>query len=199
MKHLFLCLLSVTFSLYGWQKLKPKNGIEVYINDKAGSEIKQFKAGANFNINIHQFIPIIQSMYESCQPWMKQCLERKAIHQFSINHKIYYTYFSLPFPFENRDMILEYKLTENKKENSVYISLSGRPDFIPHRKEVTRVQVINGFWKIIQISDNQIYALYQMHMEPGGSIPAWMMNNFIEEKAFEMFEILKTITESKKS
>lgn len=121
---------------------------------------------------------------------MKQCIERKAIKEFSMNHKVYYTHFSVPFPFQNRDMIIDFRLTENKKENSVHISLQGRPGFILVRSGITRIQAVQGFWKIRQINEHQVHATYQMHLDPGGAIPAVVMNNLIKDRAFEMFEIL---------
>ena len=33
-----------------------------------------------------------------------------------------------------------------------------------------------GFWKLTPIAENKTKVEYQMHVEPGGYVPAWLAN-----------------------
>ena len=48
----------------------------------------------------------------------------------------------------------------------------------PSGGNATRPQVekINGFWKLIPMTESKVHVILQLHVEPGGVIPAWIVN-----------------------
>ena len=39
-----------------------------------------------------------------------------------------------------------------------------------------QVEKINGFWKLIPMTEDKVHVILQLHVEPGGVIPAWIVN-----------------------
>ncbi len=49
---------------------------------------------------------------------------------------------------------------------------------------MVRIPKSTGFWTITPISENQTKLEYQMHVEPGGYVPAWLANLKIVDTPF---------------
>jgi hypothetical protein len=77
------------------------------------------------------------------------------------------------------------------------VNVNGIPDYIPHIKGIVRMEKADGFWLLNSLDGKKINITYQMHVEPGGIIPAWLVNPFIKNVPYSTFEELRKIVEKK--
>jgi len=69
--------------------------------------------------------------------------------------------------------------------------LEGVPTYKPEAKGYVRVAQVEGFWKLVPKGDNQTEVTYQVHTEPGGSVPSWLANKFVVDAPFNTLKALK--------
>ena len=69
------------------------------------------------------------------------------------------------------------------------------PDYIPEKKNYIRLKEAEGFWQIKEIEENKISLIYQYYGEPGGSLPAWLVNMFIVDGPMDTLTNLKKMLE----
>ena len=50
---------------------------------------------------------------------------------------------------------------------------------------------VDGFWKLVPKGDNLTEVTYQVHTEPGGSVPALIANKFVVDAPFKTLQGLK--------
>ena len=154
--------------IFGWSNVFNKEGITVQIRKPKNSPIKEFRATAIFPVSAAKFVFIMEDMYSKCQKWMEECMVRRVAKQINAQEKYYYTYFKMPFPFQNRDMIIHFRLRQDLVKKRILVTLRGRPKFLKKRKGITRIRHVKGHWQIDRLASSKIKVTYQMHMNPGG-------------------------------
>lgn len=172
-----------------WKLEKEAEGIAIYTRNIDGSSIKEFKAEMTITCNIADVLRILQDV-NNYKNWMPDCIDSKLLKLMNENEQYYYIENKLPFPFENRDMILKAEISN--KEGIQTISLNAIPDYIQKIKKKTRIKVVKGKWELIPEKDGKVLIRHQLLVEPGGNLPAWLVNLKIIEQPFSTFKNLKT-------
>jgi hypothetical protein len=110
----------------------------------------------------------------------------------SENEQVHYMENSAPWPVSNRDGVYRFSFghTEEGGSRAVIVRVQAVPDYIPARKGKVRVPRSDGFWKVGPTATG-VRVTYQMHADPGGSIPAWMANSASVSSPFNTLKNLR--------
>lgn len=92
-----------------------------------------------------------------------------------------------------RDLILQVTTTRDA-DGSVTRALHGVADYLPLQQGFVRVSKVEGFWNLTPRED-EIEVVYQVHSEPGGSVPAWLANSFVVDAPFNTLQGLRQLAE----
>ena len=65
------------------------------------------------------------------------------------------------------------------------------PDYTPVPKNLLKVTLVKGIRKISINSKKSIHVDYMLELNPGGSLPAWVINLFSSKGPLETFENIK--------
>jgi hypothetical protein len=65
------------------------------------------------------------------------------------------------------------------------------PGIVPVKKDIVRIDHSSGKWLITPYSPGQVKVEYTIHVDPGGSLPAWLVNTFATEGPLHIFRNLK--------
>jgi len=120
---------------------------------------------------------------------MHECKSQKSLKQDG-DQNWTYTQFNAPFPVSNRDSILHIT-TSKAADGTVTRKLEEVPTYLPEEKGFVRVAQVDGFWKLVPKGDNQTEVTYQVHTEPGCSVPSWLANKFVVEAPFNTLKALR--------
>lgn len=184
-KILILVLLAVGFFQQPeWQLKKEKNGISIYTRSVAGSAFDEFKGVITFeNSSLEEVLAVISDIknYTTLYP---DCMNPKILKQEGKHNFIHYSQTKGPLTIKDRDCIMEQKTVIDKEGKHAKISLKPLPGYIPENKDMVRVRYGGGFWEIEENKSN-VKVIYQFHGEPGGDIPAWLANSFVETQPYQ--------------
>ena len=173
-----------------WKPVKEEAGIKVYTKTESGSEYKSFKAEMKVNCKIENIVEVLKNS-DIINSWIVNCKGIKLL-KTEDNDQYYYIETSLPFPFKNRDMVYHFQYIKINS-NQVRVDVTGIPDYIPPGEGFVRLAKANGYWLLAPIDTSTTAIAYQMHVEPGGLIPAWLANPFIVNVPFSTFNELRNI------
>lgn len=109
--------------------------------------------------------------------WMPDVKSAEVIEEISRNNFSYHMKLKVPFPFTNRDVVQQLIFTQSETE--LVIDLVNKPDAIETSKNYVRMPRADGRWTIHQISEDKISINFQYLTDPGGGIPAWLVNSFL--------------------
>ncbi len=173
-----------------WKLVKEEAGIKVYTKTEPGSDYKAFKAEMQVKCNIENIVEVLKNS-ERINNWIVNCKGVKLLKTDN-SDQYYYIETSLPFPFKNRDMVYHFQYIEINS-GQVRVNVTGIPDYVPPSEGIVRLAKANGYWLLTSIDTSGTAVTYQMHVEPGGLIPAWMANPFIVNVPFSTFKELRKI------
>jgi hypothetical protein len=193
-----IIVLLLTFSASAqenWNLVKEEAGIKVYTKTESGSKYKAFKAEMQVSCKIENIVEVLKNT-NSVNNWVVNCKGVKLLKTEDID-QYYYIETSLPFPFENRDMVYRFQYIEINSEQFKVI-VTGIPEYIQPKEGIVRMVKANGYWLLTSIDTDKTVLTYQMHVEPGGLIPAWLVNPFIKNVPFSTFKGLRNIVQKSK-
>jgi hypothetical protein len=113
------------------------------------------------------------------------------MRKVSENEVIYYSEIGTPWPATNRDFYADMKVNYNLAARSLNIVSMGMKDYQPEKKDLVRIPWSRGLWTVTTETGNRIHIQYILQADPGGSIPAWILNTFATKAPMETFSNLK--------
>ncbi|MCX8479402.1 MAG: START domain-containing protein [Chitinophagales bacterium] len=180
-----------------WHLEKDKDEIQIYTREVPGKQLKELRVVTHFNVNAHTFIAFISDV--PAQPkYLYNCLASKLLKSNSEKEHIYYQQTSLPWPCTNRDGVYRQLVQPDLKNNVVYIKIESVCKYLPEKDGFVRVPVLAATWKLNILPDNTILAEYQLSLDPGGLVPAWLVNLFIDKAPYDSFMKMKKMVHDKK-
>jgi len=97
--------------------------------------------------------------------------------------QIYYAVAKAPWPYKNRDGIYKNIFSWDAVNRTLTVKISMLEDNRELSDKFVRMDGY-GYWKVKEISANEIQIDFQMQVDPGGSIKAWMANMFVTDSPF---------------
>ncbi|WP_434574800.1 START domain-containing protein [Pseudomonas sp. Z3-6] len=188
---LTVLLATATAQAEDWQVAKEKDGIKVSLSEVAGSEYKAYRGVTVMKTTMAKLRSLQEDVAGACA-WIHECKSQKLLKHEG-DKSWTYTQFNTPWPVTPRDSVLKVT-TEEGADGSLTRKLEGLPGYLPEEKGFVRVTKVEGFWKFIP-KDGQVEVTYQVHTEPGGSVPSMVANKFVVDAPFNTLKALKELAE----
>ncbi|HXB32209.1 MAG TPA: START domain-containing protein [Puia sp.] len=195
MKALCVCLLYLpTFlpasNMKDWTLRREKDGIDIYSRPSDCSKINDIRVDMDLTGTVEQLAAIIRDV-SGYTDWVYATRTARMIRKVNENEVIYYAEVGTPWPAANRDYYADVKITFNQADHSMNVVSVGMKDYQPEKKDLVRVPMSRGSWTVTTQSSRKIHLQYILQIDPGGSIPAWILNSFVAKAPLETFSNLK--------
>ncbi|MEE1866579.1 MULTISPECIES: START domain-containing protein [Pseudomonas] len=174
-----------------WKVAKDEDGIKVSLGEVAGSEYKAYRGVTLIKAPLAKIKALQEDVVGACA-WIHECKSQKLLKAEG-DQSWTYTQFNTPWPVTPRDSILHVTTTEDA-DGSLTRKLEGVPKYLPEEKGFVRVTKVEGFWKLTP-KDGGTEVTYQVHTEPGGSVPSMVANKFVVDAPFNTLKALKAKAE----
>lgn len=128
---------------------------------------------------------------ENYTNWQYHTIEA-VILKVSDSSIIYRTVVEAPWPVSNREMVTEIKSRYDSSEKNLQVVTRSTNYAYPGSEELVRVPFSMGVWNVSVQGNSTLRIDYTLKIDPGGSVPAWLLNMAIAEGPFQSFSNLKT-------
>ena len=194
-KQFALCLFIVinaasAFAQDEWVLKKEKDGIKISARPSQFSKFNDLKIETDLTGNVSQLAAILLNV-EKYPEWAYATKSCTLIKKISNEEVIYYSEIDVPWPGTNRDFYADFKVMLDSSSHSLKVVSSGLKDYQPEKKNLVRIPMSKGTWNITTISNKLIHMEYILQVNPGGSVPAWILNMFATKGPMETFQNLK--------
>jgi len=171
-----------------WKLKKNKNGIEIFTTETDTSAFMAFKARMIIQGSVGAFVAVLQDL-DRMPDWGYNIEYARLLEKSGDTLQIYYSEASVPFPFANRDGIYLNRYIWNNKNRQLKVDIELLHNYMEVKEKLVRVKG-NGEWQVNVLADGRLEMIFRMQVDPGGEIPAWLVNMFIDETPYEtMFNI----------
>ncbi|HEY4322526.1 MAG TPA: START domain-containing protein [Mucilaginibacter sp.] len=194
-KILFIALLlmlrlSPSSAQSDWKLSTEKEGIRIYTSLVPDSKVKAIKVEGEFNATASQLVALIMDVNSSAE-WVYHVKSSVLVKRVSPSELYYYSEVTLPWPLVNRDFVAHLTVNRNPVTKVVTIDGPAVSGFVSVKNDIVRVTDSKGKWVITPINANRIKVEYTIHVDPGGTLPAWLVNMFATEGPLKIFKGIK--------
>ena len=174
---------------YKWKLSKDKDGIKVYQSELQHSSYKAIKVECLLEGNYDKLIAVLRNV-SGQKDWVYHNKTAYIVKQVNPYEFYYYTEATLPWPMSNRDAVVHLKMDRDSLNRFLKIMSVSVPDYISEKSGIVRVTKSTISWNVTMPTTNRINIIYIFEAEPGGSIPAWVANAFVDKGPYETFKKL---------
>jgi hypothetical protein len=168
---------------------KDKDGIKVYTCQESDSKFKSLRAefllpGTALD-QLRSFLLDGNNYYT----WQYNMVESKILNQANEDEMIVRSVIDAPWPVTNREMIV--RIIMQKEDHDLEVSVNAVPYDYPVSDDLVRVAFSQANWKVTKINDRDLSVYYTLRIDPGGSLPTWLVNMAMAEGPYETFRNLR--------
>lgn len=182
----------------GWTLKKSGSGIEIYLRDYPGSKTKEFRAMMRVpGARLSSLMGVFDDT-PSYPRWMHNCIEARLVKRISASERITYSATKAPWPVSTRDMVTHSIVRQDPTTLAVTLKINALPEFLPPVNGRVRIQKLDAAWTFRPEGNGDVLVTYQLHSEPGGSLPAGLANMAVTDLPFNTFIKLRNIIREEK-
>ena len=178
------------FSQDNWTLKLNKEGIKVYTKNLENSPYKAIKTICTINASVKKVTAVLLDVNTGAD-WIYATKKCTLLKQVSPLELFYYSEIAIPWPVSNRDFIVHLKVWQDKKTGIVTVEGDNKPTYLPEYKNIVRIQQSYSKWLVIPLPNGQVQIEHLLQVDPGGAVPAWLINMFATKGPYESFKNLR--------
>ena len=189
---LMLVFLLASVSVMGqkWELKTEEEGVKVYTRSVENSPIKAVKVECTLEASLSQLTAVLLDIPTSPE-WVYATKFCRVQKKLSANELIYHSEIEVPWPASNRDFIVRIKLEQDSVTKTVTVDGENLPQYVKEQKGVVRVMHTVSHWTATP-RGKYVDLVFTLHVDPGGLIPAWLINLFATRGPLETFRKLRS-------
>jgi hypothetical protein len=177
-----------------WEMIKDEGNIQVYTRKPKDAKLKEIRIIAEFKLDIDTLLKVLNNANQYTD-WVYKCEESKVVSTVNEEEFYYYVTSDLPFPASDRDLVVLCRQWIDK-DGIVHSQSIAKPRLMPDVKGFIRIQSYESRWKITPRADGMVHIDYEALSDPGGSIPAWIVNLAIAAGPLKTMKQLEKVVSS---
>jgi hypothetical protein len=165
----------------GWEYLRRVDDIELYRKPVAGSRFPALLARARIAAPATSVFPVI-SDYDHFTEFIPAVSASRVLQRSGANTRVYQR-LDLPMLFTDRHYVI--RITDTLDEAHGHVRVHWQLDAERSRTlspaDALLPDTFSGFWRLTDTPDGPgCAAVYAIHVEPGGRLPAWLFSRAAE-------------------
>jgi hypothetical protein len=193
---LFLNVIGASQAQDNWNEVKDKDGIKVFTRTNTVMSFKEFKATMIISGKVNDVLSVLFDV-EGLTTWGYNILKSELIERTGDSLQIYYAVAKAPWPYKDRDGIYSNKMIWDKELKTLLVEIDLLEKDMYSDNDFVRMDGY-GFWKIKERLSGEIEIDFQMQINPGGSIKAWVANMFVSDSPFYTMQKLREALKNEK-
>ncbi len=190
---LFLLLLSPANET--WVVRKSKNNISVYTRSVFTSDYKEIKITTKVKASLSTVVKALSDV-DHYTDWIYNCYSATLIKKVSDSDIITYQMLKVPWPVTDRDVVSHCRIYQDSKTKVVTISSDIVHGLIPEKDDFVRVKDFHSKYILTPQNDGFVDINYEMGTDPGGIVPAWLVNLVIVNAPYSTQENLNKLIQN---
>jgi hypothetical protein len=160
-----------------WEEIKNEDGIRAFKREVEGSSLVEFLGRGQVKAPILHIAAVLRDSDRE-KEWMEDCNGSFIVQWISATHAFSYNRTKSPvFFIQDRDTVVESTLKMIAEKRSLLVTFQSKEHKkVPPIDGVVRMPEVTGHWLLTQVDPETTEVEYQVHADPGGSLPHWLVN-----------------------
>lgn len=182
-------------SMYGqadWKLATEAQGIQVFTRSATGSNIKYLKLECFLDATIDQVVALLLDIPATAK-WIPQTKTCSLLRKVSATDLFYYTEIQFPWPLYNRDFVTHLQLYQHPGTKVVTVDVPVISGELSPKEGIVRISNAKGQWVLSPQSNRRIKLAYSLFVDPGGFLPAILVNYFATQASVEIIKKMREL------
>lgn len=175
---LLLALLSAAFGAQAqqsaWKTIDREHGVTVETKDQPGRDLPTLRGRGIIQGEISHVLAVIMDA-EHATEWAEGADECKLLRTINPRDHIIYTRTDTPWPVSDRDIVMRRTVEIIKPGQEFRVRMTCAPKEKPVIDGVVRVVDCDSHFYLRRESDSRTFMEYQINLDPGGSLPEFLV------------------------
>ncbi len=158
---------------YSWKHLGLYEGVELYTSSEASGDILPFKAVATFQVPAEKIVMAVLD-YDKKKLWATRLKSLKMHKIIGPGHFLFSEYYSAPWPLEDREFLMEGKVSKNGNITTFLGQSSPEHQFRDKKHILADIKLMQ--LDVIKIDEDTTRLELSFMGNPKGYIPTWFIN-----------------------
>ena len=180
------------FAQYNWKLSRETDGIRVFESDLTNSSFKRIKVECVLDGSYDKLAQVLSDV-DHHKDWIYNNEKARLLKKVKADDFYYYSETHMPWPISNRDAVTHMKIIRDTLDRFLDVVETGEPGYIPENSGIVRIPRLYINWHVTMPYKNKLSIVYILEVEPGGSLPAWIVNMFVDKGPFESFKKLQGV------
>lgn len=178
-----------------WKLVKDKDGIQVYTRSNGEMAFKEFKAVTTMTGSPEQFLSVLYDV-EALPEWGHNVIHASMVEKNLPHEQVYYAIAKAPWPYKNRDGIYKNLIKWDESERVLWVGIEMLDNDMKKNEEHVRM-LGYGHWEYRDLRNGQGAVTFQMQIDPGGSVKAWLANMFTSDSPYQTIKGFQEVISNK--
>jgi hypothetical protein len=160
-----------------WERVGEQDGVTVWRREVSGSPLVEFRGEARVPVDFRQVLAVLHDPTRKTE-WMEGCVEFRRLETRGPGQSVVYLRMGSTFPLvSDRDVVLasDVDLWRDRRQVKVTVTATEHAS-APPRDGAVRMPRLDATWTLVARGPEATDVTYQVRADPGGAIPAWVVN-----------------------
>ncbi len=179
----------------GWVLKNEKEGVKVYYRQT--SDVYELKLITSLKVSLSGMVTLLSEV-DNYPKWGYKVSESRELRKVSDSEIYYYSKLDFPWPLDDRDIIVQSKIVQDPLTRRITATSKATPDYLPVQKGVVRMRNAHTTWTLVPGLGGWTYVEYYIYSDPGGSLPAWLVNMALDVGPRETIKNIRGFVQQEK-
>lgn len=169
----------------GWEQISDKEGVRVFRHSVPGSPLKSMKGVGVVDAPVATVALVLLDDARAAE-WVDSLAESRVVRMVSPHEYVEYNHVSMPWPVHDREFVTHVQLSGDVATQTAIIRASpATNENVAPRPKIIRGE-LTSYYELKAVDGGKRTLLsIELHSDPKGSIPAWVVNLFQKDWARE--------------
>ncbi len=175
-----------------WERIHESEGITVFKQEVEGSSVIAFKGIGVVNAPIARVTAVVVDSARTVE-WMDSMAESRIVRKISPTEQIVYSHLKSPPLIADRDFVTDAKAEFDPGNKRVTVRIHSVADAGAPPTSYVRGEIRHSSFVLTSIEGGQkTLVVTEVHADPKGSIPMWVVNLFQKDWPLKTVRNLRT-------
>ncbi|MDO8366889.1 MAG: hypothetical protein Q7T20_08845 [Saprospiraceae bacterium] len=156
-----------------WEYKGEKDGIKIYHQKTPG--LLHIKLATSVKAPLSGIAALFSDV-DQYSVWGYKMSHSRLLHRVSPTEVWYYAKYDLPWPLDDRDIILQSKMQQDPVTRRIVVTNTPHPAYLPEYKGIMRIKNTNTRWTFVPGKDGWVYLEQQIATDSAKDMPEWFVN-----------------------
>jgi hypothetical protein len=174
----------------GWRLLRDEDGVRVSERGLASRALPELRGEVEIAAPLARVLAVIEDVPRQTE-WMHTCVEARVVRRQSDTTSLVYNRTGSPWPVSDRDAALR-TVIEPRGPDAALVRFHAVTDpAAPPVDGVVRMPRLDGAFALSALAPARTRVVYDLDVDPGGALPAWLVRRTARDLPFETLRGLR--------